>query len=164
MRVLSRRILLVPVVAAISACGVAGDASSGLTAPSTVADASIAATVTFDCVQTNMTRYYAIYNARGVLSGNAPVSARVYRPYVGDTLSVRKTAALVSPAKYPAPLTGYNTWNVTGGPAKTSGDLFFLLFPQTLPGPGGIFPAELHVWYTGGQWGWAQSAEQCTVH
>ncbi|MFN8571064.1 MAG: hypothetical protein U0132_03340 [Gemmatimonadaceae bacterium] len=152
-------------MAVLAACSTAPDASPSLTGPlaSGSADAAAVAATRFDCVQTNLTRYYAIYHARGVLVGNAPGATRVFRPYVGDTLSVRPTAALVSAAKYPAPQPGYNTWNVTGGPAKASGDLFFLLFPQALPGPGGVFPAQLHVWYNGGQWGWAQSSEMCTV-
>ncbi len=165
MQRLRRAVVAAGSLAALAACSTTPDAAPSITAPDGArsADASTAAAIRFDCVQTNMTRYYAMYHARGVLVGNAPRNTRVYRPYVGDTLSTRPTAAPVSSTKYPAALPGYNTWNVTGGPAKTSGDLFFLLFPQALPGPGGVFPAELHVWYNGGQWGWAQSIEMCTV-
>ncbi|MFN8580588.1 MAG: hypothetical protein U0163_06360 [Gemmatimonadaceae bacterium] len=149
---------------ALSACSTDHRAETIL-GPSAAAEVNQAVTAApkFDCVQTNPSRPYAVYHARGLLKGNEPVSTRVFRPYMGDTLSVRKTPAFITPAKYPGyPL--YNVWNVTGGPAQTTNDLFLLLFPPSLPGPGGMFPAELHVYYNRGQWGWMQALEMCTVY
>ena len=68
----------------------------------------------------------------------------------------------MSPTKYPG-YPQYNVWNVTGGPAVGTSNYFFLLFPKVLPGPGGIFPAELHVQFNKGQYGSNQSIEMCTV-
>ncbi|MFN8570717.1 MAG: hypothetical protein U0132_01595 [Gemmatimonadaceae bacterium] len=137
---------------------------STVTAPlgTDMLSSSVAAPVTFDCVDQGGVPYYAFYNARGRLVGNQPYNARVYRPYVGDTLSKRAVALLTSPLKYPG-YSQYNVWNVTGGPATGTTNYFFLLFPKVLPGPGGVFPAELHVQFNKGQAGSNQSIEMCTV-
>ncbi len=150
---------LLPLLAA--ACA---SPESRVTAPlgTDMAAQSLAAVVTFDCVDQGGVPYYAFYNARGRLVGNQPSSSRIYRPYVGDTLSKRPSAVLMSPAKYPG-YPQYNVWNVTGGPAAGTTNYFFLLFPKVLPGPGGVFPAELHVQFNKGQGGSNQSIEMCTV-
>jgi hypothetical protein len=85
------------------------------------------------------------------------------RPNVGDTLSRKKTAVLVSPSKYPG-WPQWDVWNVRGGPAGATNDLFYLLLPKALPGPGGQFPAALHILFGGGSAGGVQSTQDCTVN
>ncbi len=159
------RTITVASVVAVSGCSSSADRSPSITAP-TGAPASgamsAAAPVTFDCIDQRVSRPYAIYNARGRLSGNQPMSTRVYRPYMGDTVSTRAASPLVSPSKYPG-WPQYNVWNVTGGPAVGTNNYYFLLVPKALPGPGGIFPAQLHVHFNKGQYGWIQAIEMCTA-
>lgn len=123
---------------------------------------SPAATGTLSCVQNFAARPYAFYAVTGTLVRGVPSATVVYRPLLGDTLSRRGAPVLVSSAKYPG-WPGWTIWNLTGGPAEAGTDLFYLLVPPALPGPGGRFPAELHVLFDRGNLGWVQSTQDCTI-
>lgn len=155
----------VAVLVLATACSSPGDRGPSITAPSAALGdltTPIAATLTFSCQQNFASRPYAFYAVKGDLVAGKPLATVVYRPHIGDTLSRKNVPVLVSGTKYPG-WPQYNVWNVRGGPAGVNNDLYYLLLPKTLPGAGGMFPAELHVLYDGGNAGWAQSTQDCTV-
>jgi hypothetical protein len=107
---------------------------------------------------------YSYYSVTAKLSaagvpGNV-LSFPTYSP--GTPGSYRRIGTLVT--NYPG-WPQYRTWNVTGhaNGVGTPGNDYLLLMPPSLPGPGGLFPAELHILFNHGAYGWWQVISTCAV-
>lgn len=152
--------LFLPLASLLTACTSVPERNT-LTGPPMSATFAAPST-SFSCVQNFASRPYAFYAASATLTTGGLVTAVVSRPYIGDTLSTRAAATLVPPTSYPG-FSSYNVWDVTGGPASGTTDLYYLLLPKQLPPLGGAFRGEVHVLFDGGNLGWIQSTQDCIV-
>jgi hypothetical protein len=105
-----------------------------------------------------------VFAVSAVLVNGVPTSNVVYRPPFKDTLSTRQKGRAVTAQRYPG-WPQHKVWNVTGGPAEATSDLYYFLLPKVMPvQPGSAFQAELHVLFDGGAAGWLQSLQDCVLH
>ncbi|MDZ4862076.1 MAG: hypothetical protein SGJ01_01420 [Gemmatimonadota bacterium] len=109
-------------------------------------------------------RRYACYTVTAQLTATGtPTNVLSYPTYYPATPgSYRNTGVVVT--NYPG-FPGYKVWNVTGhaNGIGTPGNIYYLLMPPSLPGRGGMFPAELHIVFAGGTQGWWQVISTCVV-
>lgn len=109
-------------------------------------------------------RRYSYYSVTAQVNGTAaPTSILSFPTYTPTApTSFRAKAAVVT--NYPG-FPGYKVWNVTGhaNGMGTPGDLYYLLLPPRVPGPGVTFNAELHILFNQGAYGWWQVISTCTV-
>lgn len=148
-----------------SAAGLSADSAARGAVPS--ASVATAATRNFRCDGTAGGRIYSYYTVTGQLTGTGqPVNVLSYPTYYpANPGSYRKTGTLVKAYPIAPGFTNWRAWNVTGhaNGVGTPGDLYYLILPRVLPGPGGTTPGELHIQFNGGQYGWWQVISSCVI-
>ncbi len=107
---------------------------------------------------------YSYYSVTAQVSGTAAPTNVLSFPTYTPTAPTSFRAKAVVVTNYPG-FPGYKVWNVTGhaNGVGTPGDIYYLLLPPRVPGPGVSFNAELHILFNRGTNGWWQVISTCSV-